>query len=1131
MSRTPSGMLSYFTRHRTLSNLVLLVMIVAGIAATTRIRAQFFPDVEIAEVTVSVRWPGAGAEDVDRAIVQVMEPSLLTIDGVTDTHAYASEGRASITLEFEPGFDLTRASEEVQTAVDAVTTLPKEVDPPEVRRGAWRDRVTDVVIAGPVSIDQLGRFADDLVRRLYAQGITRTSIRGLAAPKTVVEVPSANLIRYDITMADIATAIAAEVQSAPAGDVSNGASRVRTGTERRSAEDIAALTLRLGGDGTRLTIGDVATVRVETADRSEARFVGPDPAMTVRVNRNATGDAIRMQAEVQDVVTRMQSVLPPKVTLQLAHARAELISGRLRLLLTNAAQGLVLVVGLLFLFLNARTALWVAAGIPVSMLAAIAVMYAFGLTLNMISLFALIITLGIVVDDAIVVGEHTDFRAKVLGETPVVAAERAAQRMWMPVVASTVTTVIAFAGLVAIGGRFGSLISDIPFTVIAVLVASLVECFLILPSHMKHALDTTPGGKWYDWPSRRMNRGLDWLTRRVIRPAVAGAITARFPVIALAILLLMSQIAQVVSGALPFRFFNAPEQSTVSGNFAMLPGARRDDTMAMMHEVQRATDAVSAAFTAKYGAPPGTFTMAQIGGSSGRGLASADTKDADQLGGISVELSDPDTRSWTASDYVEALQAEIRPTPLLEELSFRGGHYGPGGDALSVDLSGADADVLKAAAEALKTELSTFPEASGLEDSLAYDKEELILSLTPQGQALGFSVDALSRALRDRLNGIEAATYPDGLRSATIRVEVPDGELTADFLDSVQLKGTSGTYVPLADLVTVERRTGFSTIRRENGLRIVSVTGDLAEDDPARAEAIQAALATRILPKLERDYGITTRQSGLAEQQAEFLGDAQLGLIFCLLGIYMILAWVFSSWTRPVVVMVVIPFGLIGAIWGHAWWGVPLSMFSIVGMIGMTGIIINDSIVLVSTIDEYAEKRGLVPAIVDGVCDRFRPVMLTTATTVLGLAPLLYEGSSQAEFLRPTVITLCYGLGFGLILVLLLVPAVLAVQTDIARQIGALRFAVGARSPRARRARAILGATALALAGAFAATLGAALVTGQLPLPLRALSGTEAPLAAALLLFVAGTVFVTLVAYAAALVLLPGSIRRGRSSP
>jgi multidrug efflux pump subunit AcrB len=1117
--RPEGGILSYFTRHRTLANLLLVIMIVAGLAASSRIRAQFFPDVIVSEVTVSVAWSGAGAEDVDRGIVQVLEPALLAVDGVTDATSRASEGSAQITLEFEPGHDLMQAAEDVQAAVDSVRNLPAEAEEPEVRRGAWRDQVTDIVISGPVSVDQMGRFADELVARLFAEGITRTTIRGLADPQIIVEIPSVALIRHDITMAEVAQAIAASVQTSPAGEVGSGSARVRTGTEARTPETIAGLVLRQGAEGERLTVGDMALVRAEPADRGRATFVGANPAMTVRVDRNDTGDAIRMQAEVEQVVAEMLTVLPPEMRIELVRARAELISGRLALLLDNALMGLGLVVVLLFLFLNARTAIWVAAGIPVALLAAVAVMYAFGLTLNMISLFALIITLGIVVDDAIVVGEHADFRARHLKEPPMVAAERAARRMSMPVLASTLTTIIAFAGLTVIGGRFGTMIADIPFTVIAVLLASLVECFLILPNHMGHALAASAKEAWYDWPSRQVNRGLGWFTHHIVAPATRLVLAARYAVLALAVLLLATQVATFLRGDIQFRFFSGPEQSSVNGNFSMLPGATRDDSLAMMREMQRATDAVAARFEAEHGTNPVTFALAEIGGGAGRGLASAENKDSDLLGGMSIELVDPDFRPYSSSAFVSALQDEVRPHPLLEELSFRGGRFGPGGDALSVDLAGAEAETLKAAAEALKTALAVYPEVSALEDSLAYDKEELILNLTPQGQALGFSIETLGRALRDRLNGIEAATFADGPRSAAIRVELPEAELTADFLEATLLRAGPRTYVPLADIVTVQSRSGFSTIRRENGLRIVSVTGDVAEDDPARAAEVQRALVEEILPRIEADFGLTSRQRGLAEQQRDFLGDAQLGLMLCLLGIYLVLSWVFASWTRPVVVMAVIPFGLTGAIWGHVWWGVPLSMFSVVGLIGMIGIIINDSIVLVTTIDDYSRKRGLYPAIVAAVRDRLRPVLLTTLTTVLGLSPLLYEGSSQAEFLKPTVITLVYGLGFGMLLVLVLVPAVLAIQADLGKRVRALRRVARLRRRVALPAQAVVAAVAGGMAALFATTLGAVVWSGALPgfwaVALPALAALPA-LPAGFALFATGALALTVMGWVAA---------------
>ena len=1106
------GIIGYFTRHRTIANLLLVVMIVAGLAAATRIRAQYFPDVVISEVTVTVSWDGAGAEDVDRAIVQVLEPALLAVEGVADSSSRAQEGSARITLEFEPGADLVVATEDVQAAVDSVRNLPAEADEPEVQRSQWRDQVTDVVITGPVGIDQLARFADEFTARLFQAGITRTTIRGLADPQTVVEVPSVALIRHDVTMREISQAIATAVRSSPAGDVGDGTARVRTGTERRTAAEIAGIVLRSQPDGTKLTLGDIAIVRVESADRGRAAYVGQNPAMTIRVDRNAEGDAIRMQSAVNAVADEMQRGLPPGVSIDLVRARAEQITDRLSLLMDNGLTGLALVVTLLFLFLNARTAFWVAAGIPVAMLAAVAAMYATGLTINMISLFALIIMLGIVVDDAIVVGEHADFRGRVLGEDPVTAAENGAIRMAQPVIASTLTTVIAFFGLVAIGGRFGDLIADIPFTVIMVLLASLIECFLILPNHMAHAIAKAREEKWYDWPSRQVNRGLFWFQTHAMKPLMRFVIQARYPVMAAAVVLLAFQASLYIKGDVRFRFFNAPEQASVTGNFAMLPGASRDDTMAMMRELQRAADAVGARYEAEHGTNPITFAMAEIGGAAGRGLSSAEGKSADLLGAISLELISPDFRPYSSFAFVAALQEEVRNHPLMEELSFRGGRFGPGGDALSIDLYGASSAELKQAAEALKQRLAAFPEVSALEDSLAYDKEELILNLTPMGQAMGFSIDDLGSTLRDRLNGIEAATYPDGPRSAAVRVELPPGELTADFLERTLLRAGPGVYVPLADLVTVERQAGFSTIRRENGLRIVTVSGDLAEDNPTRAAEVQASIRETILPKLQEDFSIETRQGGLVQQERDFLGDATTALILCLTGIYLCLSWIFASWTRPLVVMSVIPFGLIGAIWGHYIWEVPLSLFSIVGLIGMSGIIINDSIVLVSTIDEYSERRSLREAIVDGVSDRLRPVLLTTLTTVIGLAPLLYEKSSQAEFLKPTVITLVYGLAFGMLLVLFLVPALVAAQADFGRMFRSLGR--GAR----RGPRAVLWAAGLSMAGVFAITLGPLLVLGGLPSwivqAVPALSGVTPAMGFGL--FVAGSAIVVLVSFAMA---------------
>ncbi|MGB3316875.1 MAG: efflux RND transporter permease subunit [Albidovulum sp.] len=1068
-----SGLLSYFTRHATAANLVLVLFIAAGLFALPRMRAQYFPDVVVQEVSISVAWDGAGAEDVDRAIIQLLEPGLMAVEGVEKTKSSAREGRANIVLEFEPGWDLGRAVDEVESSVASVRNLPDDAEEPEVRRSAWRDRVTDMIITGPVAPEQLVRLADEFLARLFQAGVTRASIEGLASPEIVIEVSMVNLMRHQLTLSEIAARIAAEADADPAGEVGDGTARLRTGTEKRTPEALAGIVLRTGADGATLTLGDVARIRSEGGSDIHAYFVGDNPAIALRADRSADGDAIAIQRQVEEVAEEMRPTLPDGVSIDLIRVRSDDIAARLNILIDNGLLGLGLVVCLLFLFLNARTALWVAAGIPVSMLAAVALMYAFGLTLNMVSLFALILTLGIVVDDAIVVGEHTDFRVRQLGEPPFVAAENAVQRMAAPVFSSTITTIIAFLGLTAISGRFGDLIQDIPFTVSVVLAASLMECFLILPNHMAHALSRAGRGHWYDAPSRFMNRGLGWVRDRLVRPFTRWIMIARYPVLAAVLALLSFQAALFLKGDVTWRFFNSPERASITGNFAMLEGADRDDSIEVMKGLQQAVNAVADSYRDEYGIEPLTYVITEIGANAWPRLASADTKDAALLGSISIELVDPDLRPWSAFDFISDLQEAAPTHPFLEELSFRSWRHGPGGAALDVELTGASAEVLKAAAEKLKRDLAPFPEVSGLEDSLPYDKDELILELTPQGQNLGFTVEALGRELRDRLTGIEAATFPTGTRTTKIKVELPKGELTADFLDRMLLPTPTGVYVALSDIVTVTTRTGFSTIRRENGQRVLSVTGDLSEDDPERATAILTALDTGILPDLAADFGVGYHLAGLSEQEDEFLSDALIGLMAALVGIYAVLAWIFSSWTRPVVVMSVIPFGLIGAIYGHFTWDVPMSMFSVVGMIGMSGIIINDAIVLISTVDDYAGTRPQRAAIIDAVADRLRPVMLTTATTVLGLAPLLYETSRQAQFLKPTVITLCYGLAFGMVLVLVIVPVFLAIQNDVGAFLRSMRRAAGARA-----LKLFVLADIAALALAFAVLLVPALVSG-----------------------------------------------------
>ncbi|MFD1696366.1 efflux RND transporter permease subunit [Roseibium aestuarii] len=1030
-SKAWSGLLDYMVNHRTAANLLLCIMLFGGIAAGLNIRTQYFPDIVREQVNVTVTWPGAGPEDMDRAVVEILGPQLLSVDGVSEASSVAREGRATLELEFEANWDMGKATDEVKALVDqAKSNLPEGVDEPRVTRSNFRDRVTNVVIYGPIDEDQLSRFAEDLQTRLFQKGVTRVSISGTADPVIRVTASEGRLIRHDLQLSDLAEALKREMDTTPAGEINNGGARLRTGNERRTEEELGNIVVKTPAQGEKLLLRDVATLETEGVEAGRAFYHKGMPAVVLRIDRNATGDTISLQRQVEATVAEFQSTLPKGTVAQLTETRSQGIIDRLNILIENGIFGLLLVLGFLFLFLSARTAFWVAMGIPVAMAATVGLMFAFGLTLNMISVFALIICLGIVVDDAIVVGEHADFLAR-RGYSPAQAAALSARRMALPVFSASITTVIAFSGLTTIGGFFGTMIASIPWVVSVVLVASLVESFLILPAHMRHALAAPHKTSWYDLPNKLFNIGFAWFLRRLFRPFMGLVIGLRYPVMGFAIMGLLLTSLLYFNGTVQWRFFNAPERGVISANIAMLPGATRADTEAMIAEMQRALDKVDADYAQAHGAAPVIFSLATVGGNEGRGLQVADSKDTDQLGGFSIELIDPDLRDYSAFQFIGDWQKEIRRSPLLETLALRGERSGPGGDAIDVELYGPSTETLKEAAEYLKQALAGYEGVSGLEDTLSYDKTELNLTLTPRGEALGFTTDSVARVLRDRLSGIEVAEFPVGRRTATVKVSLPDEETDSAFIYETRVRTPAGTYVALSEIVNVDSSFGFASVRRQNGLRTLKVTGSVSEDDPEAANRILSRLEDTLLPEVKARFDVDSAVRGLAEQERDFLSDALLGFGLCLGGIYLTLAWVFASWTRPIVVILIIPFGSMGMLWGHYWHGLPLSMFSIVGFIGMAGIIINDSIVLVTTIDEYARTRPFLSAVVEGVCDRLRAVILTSATTVFGLAPLLFETSRQAQFLLPTVITLAYGLGFGLFLVILVTPAVLAIQNDI----------------------------------------------------------------------------------------------------
>ncbi len=1032
------GLVRYIIHHRTLANLLLLMLLVIGVISTDRIRAQFFPDFVIESISVGVAWPGAGPEDIDLRVLRELEPSLRAVEGVESSSASASEGSARFRLEFAEGYDMATAVNEVE-GVLRNADLPSESEEPVLTQGWFRDRVTDILVYGDLSLEGLERRAGDLEYLLFKEGVTKTRVSGISDPRVSIRFAPQTLEKYGVTLSDAASELRGAFGDNPAGTLSGD--RVRLRTAGADLESLAEYPLIAQPDGTRLSVSELGRIEYEGLDRGIALYYQGQPAIRIQVDRGPDGDAIAIQDAVQRAVDEFNLHAVDGVQANLSRPRAQAIKDRLNILVENGITGLAIVIVLLFLFLSVRTAFWVTIGIPTAMLAAIALMFAMGLSLNMVSLFALIICLGIVVDDAIVIGEHADHLHR-QGHAPAEAAMLAAQRMFLPVLSSSLTTIIAFGGMLLIGGRFGSLIADIPVTVSLVIAASLVEVFLLLPAHMYHALRAVKPGKpaWFDLPSLWVNRHFDRFRYGIYRRVVEQVIRWRYPALAAALSLIMFSAAMIVDRSVGWRFFNAPERGTLTANVMMTEGTTRADTLTQLDAMAIAMNKVNAQYAEEYGEGPVKAWFTQVGGNSGRPISGADRVDSDRLAGFNIELIDPDLRPYSAFEFIRKWRKAIPKSDKVDVVQLRGDRQGPAQDSIAVQFSGDDFRTLKAASLELQRRLNAVAGVGAVEDDLAYDKTEQRLRLTPEGQALGLSSTDLASQLRGQLDGIEALTLPQGGQSVEIRVGLDTQTTDADYLTRARIQLPDGTFTDVAQVADWSSERGFASLQVQNGQRVVTVTGEAPEDGDA-ARAMQDQLEQQWLPEIAQRYGVDWEMSGLAESEREFLTDAAISFLVCLLAIYLTLTWIFGSFSKPWVPILTIPFGIVGIVWGHFFHGVPLSMFSVVGFIGMAGIILNDTIVLIVRIQERMQTQPLLDALIDGSADRLRAVFLTTVTTVGGLLPLLFEASRQAQFLKPTVITLVYGLGLGMVLVLLMTPAMMAIGQDMRRSWRSARHA------------------------------------------------------------------------------------------
>ena len=1022
------GPIPLFARHPTAANLLLALMFICGLAALTQINRQFFPDFGIDMVTVTISWPGASAADVDQNIVQGVEPELRFLNGVKRVISSSYEGLASLTIEFEPGYEMQEALSDVESAVGQVRTLPEDAERPEIRRIVRYETVSRLVISGPFPEHSLKTHAKRIRDELLARGIDRVDMFGARDEEIWVELKPQVLRQLDLKLGDVAARIRETSQDLPAGDLAGGERQVRSLGLLRQAEELKSVEIKALADGRRVLLGDIARVTEAFRERDKKAIRRGNPAIELEIKRATNTDALTSATIVRNYVAELGVSLPAALVVEEYDVRAKSIRERINLLVNNGLGGLVLVLAVLFLFLNARVAIWVAIGIPASLLATVAIMWASGQTINMISLFGMIMAIGIVVDDAIVVGEHAEYRFR-QGLSPLEAAVVGARRMAAPVSSSTLTTIAAFLPLFLISGIMGQIISAIPFVVVAVLIASLIECFFVLPAHLHHALSAPVRDNRATRLRARFDVAFERFREHRFRRFARMAIGQRYVTIAIAIAALLIAAGAVMGGRVGYQFFPSAEPEKIYANLEMAAGTSREETRAALLQVEQGLYRA----VGEWVDDPKQLVIMSLGkigttlGSRG-GVSSRATSDT--VGGIIVELVSSEDREIRAAEVIAAWRKAVVQPAGVESLTFEGQRTGPPGGDMDVRLKGGTIGDLKAAAGEVAALLSRYAGVSDVDDDLPYGKPEIVLEVNSRGRALGFNTGDVARQVRDAIDGAVAKRFPRGDEEVWVRVQFDREDVGNEMLDAVYLRSPSGAEVPLKAVVDFRNTLGFARIRREDGQREVAIKAEI-DMQSTRPGQIEEALLGDGLVDIAARYGLEYEFAGRAEDQRETTSDMLLGAALGLTFIYIILAWVFSSYTRPLVVMAVIPIGFVGAVVGHAVWGFDLTILSIFAILGLSGIVINDSIVLVTTIDERLHNESRIDALVNGSCDRLRAVLLTSATTIGGLMPLLFETSLQAQFLIPMALTLVFGLALSTFVVLLLVPALIMIQGDV----------------------------------------------------------------------------------------------------
>ena len=1031
-----SEFLGFFVKHKTAANIIMILMCVIGLLSINKLNRQFFPNFDIENISVSVEWPGATAEEIDRNIIAILEPELRPISGVKKVFSKSVEGLGYSVVEFNFGQDMQKSMSDVETAISRLD-FPQKANKPKIALAEFYDTVTRIVISGNLDLIELRKISKILKENLLKSGVDKVDLIGLPDEEILIELSQGEISKLNMSLNQISQLIKLQSTDIPGGDFAEGSLRVRTEGEKRLVETFENLEIQNFIDGGRIILKEIAEIKEQYDDSSILKYVDGNPAVEIFVRRSKSNDALKVAENVNVVLEKFKKDYSEKIKIQTYNSASELIEERINLLVKNGSTGLILVLVILFLFLAWRTAIWVALGIPIAFLATFGVMYLSGQSINMISLFGLIMALGIVVDDAIVVGEHSAYLRSVRNLNHVDAPIVAATRMSLPVICAMLTTVGAFLPLFMIKGIIGQIISAIPFVICAVLVASLIECFLVLPAHLSHFDNKSSApGKFRSW----FDRKFDNFREGPFRSFIKICYKFRYVTMVFAFGLFLISLGMMKGNRVLFSFFPTPEADLIIANFKMLPGSNRNQTFQMIKNLENGLEKTKEHFSdhpnlvhfsmSTY-ADRGTFRPDE-GGVRKKGNY--------LIGSMVVELITADKRTIRTNEFIKIWKKNINESAGLDKLNIRAPRGGPPGRDLDVRLRGNNLNELRNGTDQVLNLSRSVPGVSSLDDNFEIGVQEKVLKINNKGQALGFTVSDLGSQVRAAINGEEITRFPRVDEEVSVKIKLIEKELKNDMIYNLRVISPANKSLILGEVATIFDKLPFSSISRQDGFREVTITGDLNPEIMNTSQARDFLLNNGI-ENIAKKFNLSHRFAGRDLEQKETFADMKIGAFIGLMLIYIVLAWIFKSWLRPISIMIMIPLSFIGAVLGHYFLNLTMSILSMFALLALAGIVVNNSIILVSTIERRLEelkgnkdhfKKNFENAVISGVTNRLRPVVLTSLTTMGGLTTLLFEKSLQAQFLIPMAATIVFGLGVTAVLVLIVVPSMMGIGQDIA---------------------------------------------------------------------------------------------------